>query len=233
MLHASPLPEPEAFLTVGQAADFLGVSPWTVRHWDRAGKLKHQRHPETGSRIYRHEDLELMLDANGAGDASDRLSRTPINWTEIGDREHFVQFYETDAYLTSAVSGFVGASLEASDGAIIIATAPHRESIERRLKARGIDVTAETNRGFYVALDAAETLSKFMVDGSPDPQRFAEVVGGMVRQLTSGGRRLRAFGEMVALLWASGNRAGAISLEQLWNELAATYSFSRCFCTIR
>ena len=40
------------------------------------------------------------------------------------------------------------------------------------------------------------------------------------------GRRVRAFGEMVALLWAQGNQAGAIRLEELWNDLARTHLFS-------
>ena len=36
------------YLTVGEAAEFLGVSPWTLRNWDRAGKLKTLRHPKNG-----------------------------------------------------------------------------------------------------------------------------------------------------------------------------------------
>src|SRR5690242_16822964 len=36
------------YLTVGEAAEFLGVSPWTLRNWDRAGKLRPRRHPKNG-----------------------------------------------------------------------------------------------------------------------------------------------------------------------------------------
>ncbi len=64
-----------------------------------------------------------------------------------------------------------------------------------------------------------------MTQGRPDPQRFADVVGGMLARL-GGGRRVRAFGEMVALLWAEGNGRGAVRLEELWNELAERYCFS-------
>src|SRR5262249_53995994 len=56
--------------------------------------------------------------------------------------------------------------------------------------------------------------------------RFAEVVGGLVARATAGGRPLRAFGEMVALLAAEGNHAAAIRLETLWNELQHQYEFS-------
>lgn len=40
---------------------------------------------------------------------------------------------------------------------------------------------------------------------------------------------MRTFGELVALLRAYGNRAEAIHLEELWNNLAKTHSFS-LFC---
>ena len=43
------------------------------------------------------------------------------------------------------------------------------------------------------------------------------------------GRRVRAFGEMVSLLWERGNRDGAIALEQLWNELGKRHQFA-LFC---
>jgi MerR family copper efflux transcriptional regulator len=49
------------YLTVGQAAQFLGVSPWTLRYWDRTGKLKPARHPLSGYRLYCREDLSRLL----------------------------------------------------------------------------------------------------------------------------------------------------------------------------
>jgi hypothetical protein len=33
-------------------------------------------------------------------------------------------------------------------------------------------------QGRYIALDAADTLSKFMVNGTPDPILFSELIGG-------------------------------------------------------
>jgi DNA (cytosine-5)-methyltransferase 1 len=49
------------YLTVGEAADLLGVSPGTLRNWDRTGKLKPHRHPVNRYRLYRREDLEALL----------------------------------------------------------------------------------------------------------------------------------------------------------------------------
>ncbi len=49
------------YLTVGEAAEFLGVSKDTLRRWDRAGKLKARRHPITGYRLYLEGDLDELL----------------------------------------------------------------------------------------------------------------------------------------------------------------------------
>jgi excisionase family DNA binding protein len=49
------------YLTVGQAAESLGVSNSTLRNWDRAGKLKAGRNPMNGYRLYRREDVEALL----------------------------------------------------------------------------------------------------------------------------------------------------------------------------
>lgn len=51
----------KAYLTVGEAAAFLGVSPSTLRNWDRAGRLKAGRHPINGYRLYEREALERLL----------------------------------------------------------------------------------------------------------------------------------------------------------------------------
>jgi excisionase family DNA binding protein len=49
------------YMTVKEAAAFLGVSPKTLRNWDRTGKLKPVRHPFNQYRLYRREDLEAFL----------------------------------------------------------------------------------------------------------------------------------------------------------------------------
>jgi excisionase family DNA binding protein len=49
------------FMTVSEAAGKLGVSPGTLRNWDRIGKLKSIRHPLNGYRLYRQSDLDYVL----------------------------------------------------------------------------------------------------------------------------------------------------------------------------
>jgi excisionase family DNA binding protein len=49
------------YLTIKEAAEFLGVSPSTLRNWDRACKVKAVRHPVNGYRLYLQEDLKALL----------------------------------------------------------------------------------------------------------------------------------------------------------------------------
>jgi PAS domain S-box-containing protein len=151
------------------------------------------------------------------------------DWSDMGHTEHFVQFYETDAFLVKSVASFIGAGLGAGDGAIVIATREHRVALEERLTAQGIDIKTVKAHGQFVALDANELLSQFMLGDMPDEILFNKVIGGLVEKISKGRSSVRAFGEMVALLWADGNHAGAIALEKLWNHLAGTHSFA-LFC---
>ena len=146
---------------------------------------------------------------------------------------HLVQFYSEDQSLIDSLSRLVGTALGAGDAAIVIATKTHREALAQKLKARGLDTLEASRQGRYILLDAADTLSKFTVDGWPDAARFVEVVGGVVTEAKAasegGNSRVVAFGEMVSLLWAQRKPEAAIRLEQLWNDLGKTHDFSlRC-----
>jgi signal transduction histidine kinase len=151
----------------------------------------------------------------------------------LNNLAHTVQFYAEDTYLLDELSRFIGTALVAGDAAVVLATKAHREGLVQRLKSRGFDVARAAEQGRYVALDAAETLTKFMRDGWPDAALFTEVLESLMGQaaVAAGGKtsRISAFGEMVALLWAQENVEAAIRLEELWNDLAQTYSLSlRC-----
>jgi len=49
------------YLTIKQAAKLLGVTPLTLRNWDKKGKLKAYRHPINNYRIYKLDQIELFL----------------------------------------------------------------------------------------------------------------------------------------------------------------------------
>ena len=56
------------FMTVGEASDYLGVSPTSLRRWDRAGKLKARRHPVSRYRLYLEADLDKFLGEFGVAE---------------------------------------------------------------------------------------------------------------------------------------------------------------------
>ncbi|HEU5198341.1 MAG TPA: ATP-binding protein [Ktedonobacterales bacterium] len=154
----------------------------------------------------------------------------PSHWNQISAPAHFVQFYEKDEFLLNSLGGFIEAGLSTGDPCIVIATREHRVQLEQRLHAHGLELAAAQVRGEYIALDASEMLSKLMVDGLPEPKRFIEIFGGLIARAAQEQRRVRVFGEMVALLWLAGNQAGAVRLEALWNELAESTSPFSLFC---
>jgi PAS domain S-box-containing protein len=228
-MSAATSPNFSQYRTVGEAAAFLGISTATLRNWDRSGKLTPRRHPQNGYRIYLHEDLEAVLRSADISNLTDGSFAPQVDWEEMGEREHFVQFYESDDYLIDSVSGFVAATLQKQEASVVIATAKHREALQRKLSACGVEIEDSVAAGRFIVLDAEETLSKFIVAGSPDPQRFKDTVGAVIARLTQAGRKIHAFGEMVALLWADGNREAAIRLEELWNDLGKEHHFA-LFC---
>lgn len=153
-------------------------------------------------------------------------ARQATDWRATGPSDHFVQFYRTDEYLIECLAGYLADGIWKDECAIVIATPEHRIALEERLRQKGIDLISCMVRQQFVSLDAREMLSKFMVGDSPDAEAFEIHVGGLVEHAKRGGRAVRAFGEMVALLWAAGNRQGAVKLEQLWNDLGRRHTFA-------
>jgi len=158
------------------------------------------------------------------------VSPAAADWSAVGARGHAVQFYQTDGHLLDLLTRFIGTALVTGDVGIVIATKPHRDGLAKRFKARGLNVNVAREQGRFVALDAAATLSRFMIDGRPDEQRFRDVIGGLLEDVASRGerRRIAAFGEMVALLWAEGRAESALELEEMWNTLANEHEFCLC-----
>jgi len=136
---------------------------------------------------------------------------------------HGVQFYESDAVLCETVGSYVGAGLAAGEKVVIIATEAHSRQIAMRLASNAFDVERARGIGRLIFLDARETLAKFMDGAMPDSNRFRQVIGSF---LGDGASRLRAYGEMVDILWGDGNVRAAARIEELWSSLAKEIPFS-------
>ena len=150
-------------------------------------------------------------------------------WGALAPCDHLVQIYDDESTFMDTLERFIDDGLRNGEATVVIATASHRTWLEARLRAGGHDLVAARASGAYIGLDAAATLARFMVDGRPDEPRFTAMVGALLEQATGGGRKVRAFGEMVALLWAQGHHDATIRLEQLWNPLCRSENLA-LFC---
>jgi len=158
------------------------------------------------------------------------------SWSELLDRaepeEHIVQLYGgDDPLLTRNASRFLAEGLRSGDGLIVISTSAHAEAILRQLNQASVNPLQALEDGRLVFLDARTTLDRFLVDGEPDRELFRGVVDSVLQDLRtrSLSGKIRAFGEMVGLLWVDGQQAAALRLEHYWNELLVG-SASSLFC---
>jgi DNA (cytosine-5)-methyltransferase 1 len=60
-LYHINLPTQKKYLTIKEVAKLLGVTPLTLRNWDKEGKLKALRNPINNYRVYKPEEIELFL----------------------------------------------------------------------------------------------------------------------------------------------------------------------------
>jgi PAS domain S-box-containing protein len=142
-------------------------------------------------------------------------------------RDHAVRFYDDDVRLAEAVTAFLADGLRAGDLVAAIATAAHREAFQRRLEAQGFDVDGLVAGGALYFVDAHDALSRFMRDGDPDPELFRSELGALIGQLAAQAksRRLRAYGEIVDVLWLSGQHSAALRVEELCDDLQDHHPF--------
>ncbi len=138
--------------------------------------------------------------------------------TRVGPAEVVVAFYEYEWQLVDQVAGWLArAASEAT--LIVIATREHQVVFEQASVAAGLDWQRRVQDGALICLDAHETLDELTAGGRFDAARFHSVIGSLLRKTIATGRPVRAYGEMVAVLWRAGDVLTAVELEQAWNEL--------------
>lgn len=153
-----------------------------------------------------------------------------VFWAEMSPCEHVVQIYGDDRVFLDGLEGFVGNGVRSGESAIVIATAMHLHGLEKRMRANGVDVERARAENRYIPRLAEDVLSTFMEKDWPDEGRFIVAMEELI-SLARGqqGRKVRAFGEMVAILWSRGNHAATIHLELLWTKVCAAEKFP-LFC---
>jgi len=138
---------------------------------------------------------------------------------EAAAHDHIVQLYQDQDFLNSAVCRYIGAGLQNGDRIVLFPTLPHWNTFQKRLEADGVDVHAARERGQLTVVDAHELLPRFMRDAMPDPQVFQSVISEIFGQARGSYQKMRAWGELVDVLWERGDVAASMNLEDLFDQL--------------
>jgi hypothetical protein len=136
---------------------------------------------------------------------------------------HLVLLYGCDrSPLVEGAGSYLAEGLARGEAAVVIATKDHREAFVARLETLHADPRTALANGRLVMLDAHETLDRFMVGGQPEWTSFEQTIGSVLGPLRAGSPAgVRAYGEMVGVLWEARCYTAAIRLEEFWNALLA------------
>lgn len=143
-----------------------------------------------------------------------------------GPHGHAVLFYRDGDDFAGQVGAHLLEAIRVGGMAVLVATPAHRAAVAAELARAGVDVAAAHEAGRYIALDASQTMDRFVIADWPDTASFWNTMGPLVRRADQAGLRLHLAGEIVALLWDFGQVGAALELEALWNEVGAQYTIS-------
>jgi len=143
-------------------------------------------------------------------------------WKVTASGKHVVQIYDSREMLIDSLEGFARSGLNAGESVIIIARAEVHSELRERLETLGFNTSQLRAESTLILLNAYDVLASFMVDGLPDPELFKAKIQTVFKRATgSDNRGVRAYGEMVTLLWQDNNRPATLALERLWNDFCA------------
>ncbi len=150
-------------------------------------------------------------------------------WQHISHCDHVVQMYENEDSFLDTLEAFVVEGFRKNDAVIVIATPEHRTALAERLERNGISVATAASNGKYIVRDARSCLARFMFDGWPAESRFNAMIEELLAKAREKHPTVRAFGEMVALLWDEKLYRATMRLEHMWTQLCQRESFP-LFC---
>jgi hypothetical protein len=140
-------------------------------------------------------------------------------------QNHYAQFYLTPDFLVERIEKYVSLGLTHEAGVIVIAAPEHVFMLQKKLR-KNFDLENLADKGQLVMRDANEALALFMESGRPEPVRFEAAMGGIITEMSRKYSLVRAYGEMVNILWEQQNRQGTYELEAMWTALAQKHNFS-------
>ena len=179
-----------------------------------------------GSRLAGQGFPEVTSDRVPEGGGNENISASLEQNKPVAHR-HEVVFYSDVQSFLGDLAEFIERALKAGNAAIAVANESDRDKLRTRLEASGLDIAAAAEEGRYIALDAADTLLSFVVDGSPDADRLLEGFRNLLQAAGEAAKgqypRVVAGGQIAPLLWSQGQAEAAIQVEKLTNYLVKTY----------
>jgi MEDS: MEthanogen/methylotroph, DcmR Sensory domain len=140
--------------------------------------------------------------------------------------DHSVGLYADDNVLIESLVEYVSAGFDNKEAVILIATPAHLQALNQALSEMGYDLDTAIKNDAYINLDAAAMLEHFMVNNWPVRDLFVNTIIPVLERAAAGNRKIRAFGEMVMLLWKRGLHGATVHLEQCWNDLTRDHDFT-------
>jgi len=155
-----------------------------------------------------------------------KISNIQVFWGEIAPCEHLVQFYENDRIFLNTLEGFAGSGILAGESVIVIATSRHLQSLNERLLAQGFNLEDLQEANKYIPIEVNEVFAKILVNGWLDETAFNTYVVELINRAKHDNSNVRAFGELVAVLWEQGSCGTTVQLEHLWHKLYHELKFT-------
>ena len=145
--------------------------------------------------------------------------------TKLAIPSHIVQVCQNVTAQAEAVTHYINEGLMNGEAVIVIARPVLRKAVILRMEALGLDMQAIRNEGQIKFLDAEFLLFGFLIDGELNGRSFHKLIGTPIQALQLKYGKVRAFGEMVDVLWKDGLQDTALQLEHLWNNLSQEQGF--------
>jgi hypothetical protein len=155
---------------------------------------------------------------NPDSSVSSSLSQNLAPCGPCADGSHSVLFYTNTPSLLFTLEKFVAEGLKAGESTVVIATSLHLNVLEENLDRRGIRLMEALASDAYIPVNATVGAADLVREHRLDEEMLRNVVKHLLSRARTRGRKVRLFGEMVAILWQRGYLTEALRLEELWSQ---------------
>lgn len=136
---------------------------------------------------------------------------------EIRNIGHTAHFFPDNSSWTAEIIQYARAALTGDGKLMVAANSPHRAALQAALPDT---LALASDQGRALIYPAEQTMERLIPRGRIDTGYFQHELRPAVEEFLTGPGDVSFWGEMVGLIWATGNVAGAMELEALWNEMA-------------